>query len=137
MIALPASPLKRAGLAFTFIWFMVGGIGHFVLPGFFVSICPPWVPEPLRIVYLSGLAEVALALQLIPRRTRSFAGYALLALILSVTPVHVWMLMVPERFPQFPVAALWLRLVIQVAFFANVWWSTRPDADAQRMSPST
>ena len=64
MIALPASPLKRAGLAFTFIWFMVGGIGHFVLPGFFVSICPPWVPEPLAVVYLSGVVEIALALQL-------------------------------------------------------------------------
>lgn len=131
---LPAAPLKRAGLAFTFIWFLVGGIGHFVLPDFFVSICPPWVPRPLAVVYASGVVEIALALQLIPARTRSMAGYALLALIAAVTPVHIWMLMVPERFPQFPVALLWLRLVIQAAFFANVWWSTRPD---QRMSPST
>ncbi len=131
---LPAAPLKRAGLAFTFIWFLVGGIGHFVLPDFFVSICPPWVPRPLAVVYASGVVEIALALQLIPARTRSMAGYALLALIAAVTPVHIWMLMVPERFPQFPVALLWLRLVIQAAFFVNVWWSTRPD---QRMSPST
>ena len=102
MIALPASPLKRAGLAFTFLWFFVGGIGHFVIPGFFASICPPWVPDPLRVVYLSGAVEIALALQLIPRRTRSFAGYALLALILAVTPVHIWMLMVPERLSAVP-----------------------------------
>lgn len=134
LASLPAAPLKCAGLLFTFTWFMVGGIGHFVLPGFFVSICPPWVPEPLAVVYLSGVVEIALALQLLPRRTRGWAGYALLALIVAVTPVHIWMLMVPERFPQFPVALLWLRLVIQAAFFANVWWSTRPD---QRMSPST
>lgn len=133
-LSLPAAPLKRAGLVFTFLWFLIGGIGHFLLPGFFVSICPPWVPEPLAVVALSGIAEIALALQLIPLRTRSFAGYALLALIAAVTPVHIWMLMVPERFPQFPVALLWLRLVIQAAFFVNVWWSTRPD---QRMSPST
>lgn len=138
MIALPASPLKRAALAFTFLWFLVGGIGHFVMPAFFVAICPPWVPEPMQIVYLSGLVEIALALLLIPARTRRFAGHALLALILAVTPVHIWMLMVPERFPQFPVALLWLRLLIQVAFFANVWWSTRPERHPdQRMSPST
>ncbi len=127
LASLPAAPLKRAGLLFTFVWFIVGGIGHFVVPDFFVSICPPWVPEPLRVVYLSGLVEIALALQLIPRRSRSAAGYALLALIVAVTPVHIWMLMVPERFPQFPVALLWLRLVIQAAFIVNVWWSTRPD----------
>ncbi len=133
-LSLPAAPLKRAGLVFTFLWFLIGGIGHFLLPAFFVSICPPWVREPLAVVVLSGIAEIALALQLIPLRTRRWAGYALLALIAAVTPVHIWMLMVPERFPQFPVALLWLRLVIQAAFFANVWWSTRPD---QRMSPST
>ena len=127
LASLPAAPLKRAGLLFTFTWFMVGGIGHFVLPGFFVSICPPWVPEPLAVVYLSGVVEIALALQLLPRRTRGWAGHALLALIVAVTPVHIWMLMVPERFPQFPVALLWLRLVIQAAFIVNVWWSTRPD----------
>jgi len=127
LASLPATPLKRAGLLFTFTWFIVGGLGHFVVPDFFVSICPPWVPEPLRVVYLSGLVEIALALQLIPRRSRSAAGYALLALIVAVTPVHIWMLMVPERFPQFPVALLWLRLLIQAAFIVNVWWSTRPD----------
>ncbi len=135
MIAMPASPLKRAGLVFTFIWFAVGGSGHFLLPGFFVSICPPWVPEPLLVVYLSGAIELLLALLLIPAGTRRLAGYALLALIVAVTPVHVWMLMVPERFPQFPVAALWLRLAIQAAFIVNVGWSTRPDD--QRISPST
>ncbi|MCX7060688.1 MAG: hypothetical protein NTZ11_07300 [Gammaproteobacteria bacterium] len=127
LASLPAAPLKRTGLLFTFTWFIVGGLGHFVVPDFFVSICPPWVPEPLRVVYLSGLVEIALALQLIPRRSRSAAGYALLALIVAVTPVHIWMLMVPERFPQFPVALLWLRLLIQAAFIVNVWWSTRPD----------
>ena len=132
MLTLPSHPLRRAGLIFSFLWFAVGGAGHFVLPAFFVSICPPWVPEPLLVVYLSGVVELLLALLLIPLRTRAPAGLALLALIVAVTPVHIWMLMVPEQFPQFPVAALWLRLLIQVAFFANVAWSTRPEGTARR-----
>lgn len=127
MITLPIHPARRAGLIFSFLWFAVGGAGHFVLPTFFVSICPPWVPEPLLVVYASGVIELLLAALLLPARTRALAGLALLVLIVAVTPVHIWMLMVPEQFPQFPIAALWLRLLIQVAFFANVAWSTRPE----------
>ena len=127
-LSLPAAPLKRAGLLFTCAWFVVGGVGHFVVPGFFVSICPPWVPEPVLVVYLSGVIELLLAALLLPRRTRGAAGLALLALIVAVTPVHIWMLMVPERFPHIPVVLLWIRLVVQAGFIVNVWWSTRPDA---------
>lgn len=137
MLSLPSQPLKRAGLLFTFVWFLVGGLGHFVATDFFVSICPPWVPEPRLVVQLSGLVELALAALLIPVRTRAITGLALLALILAVTPVHIWMLMVPERFPLFPVAALWLRLVIQAAFIVNVWWSTRPDPQLAASGPAS
>jgi uncharacterized membrane protein len=132
---LPLDPWRRTGLLFTVLWFTVGGLGHFVAPGFFVSICPPWVPEPLLVVYASGVVELALAALLIPPRTRSMACLALLALILAVTPVHIWMVMVPERFAQIPEPLLWLRIAIQIAFFANVAWCTRPES--QRMSPST
>ncbi len=132
MIDLPEDPLKRAGLAFTFLWFVVGGAGHFLVPAFFVSICPPWVPEPLLVVQVSGVIELLLATLLIPARTRSLAGLALVALIAAVTPVHVYMLQVPEKYPQFPVAALWLRLVIQAFFIVNVGWSTRPEPAAAR-----
>jgi uncharacterized membrane protein len=138
MISLPRHPLKRAGLAFTFLWFLVGGIGHFLASGFFVSICPPWVPEPLRVVQLSGALELLLAALLIPVRTRSLAGLALLALIVAVTPANVWMLIEHDtRFAQFPVGLLWLRLLIQAAFLVNVWWCTRPEAEpAAPGSPS-
>ncbi|WP_273456932.1 DoxX family protein [Nevskia ramosa] len=135
MINLPASPARRAGLIFTFLWFLIGGIGHFAAAGFFASIVPPWVPEPLLVVYLSGVVELALAAQLIPLRTRPLAGAALILLIVAVTPANVWMLQQQATlFPQFSVWLLSLRLVIQVALIANVWWSTRPEP--QRTSPS-
>ena len=129
---------RRAGLIFVFLWFFIGGSGHFIVPQFFLQIMPPWVPAPQAMVSLSGIAELAGAFALFSGRLRSLAGIGLFVLILCVTPVHIWMLQVPERFPQFPVWALWLRLPIQVALLACVWWSTRPErpARAQGNSPS-
>jgi len=118
---------KRAGLAFVFLWFLIGGVGHFVLPQFFVQIIPPWVPSPLAVIYLSGAGELLGAFALLSARTRSLGGIWLLLIIACVTPVHIYMLQVPERFPQFPVPLLWLRLVIQAGLIICVWRSTRPD----------
>ena len=125
---------KRAGLVFVFLWFFIGGTGHFLGPEFFLKIVPPWVPNPLAAIYLSGVAELLGALALIPARTRPLAGVWLLGIIVCVTPVHIYMLQAPERFPQFPLFALWLRLPIQLLLMLCVWWSTRP-AHTKSVSP--
>ena len=121
------SKARIAGLAFVFAWFFGGGIGHFVATAFFTSIVPPWVPDARLAVYVSGVFEIALALSLWSARLRPLAGVALLLLIVCVTPANLYMLQHHERFPAFPVAALWLRLPIQLALMTCVWWSTRPE----------
>lgn len=119
------SRLKAAGLAFVFLWFAGGGIGHFVLTGFFVGIVPPYIPWPLAAVYVSGVFELLGAAGLIPRATRPWAGIGLLLLIVCVTPANVYMWQHPELFPRFPPALLGARLVVQVLLMMCVWWSTR------------
>jgi uncharacterized membrane protein len=119
------SQYKLAGLAFVFLWFFGGGIGHFVATGFFASIVPPYIPWPLAAVYVSGVFELLGALGLIPRATRPWAGLGLILLILCVTPANVYMWQNPQLFPKVPPALLSLRLVIQVLLLALVWWSTR------------
>ena len=40
--------------------FMVSiGIAHFVFTGDFVPMVPPWLPAPVLLVYVSGVAEIA------------------------------------------------------------------------------
>lgn len=124
------SRLQRAGLAFVFLWFFIGGIGHFVATDFFVRIVPPYIPWPLAAVYVSGVFELIGAFALFSARLRSWAGYGLLLLIVCVTPANLWMWQHPELFPQFPPPMLSLRLVIQVLLLWVVWWSTRPRAAA-------
>ena len=42
---------------------MVGvGITHFTSPEFFLAIMPPWLPWHRPLVYISGVAEIALGL---------------------------------------------------------------------------
>ena len=120
------SRLKLAGLSFVFLWFFIGGIGHFVATDFFVRIVPPYIPLPLMAVYVSGVFELIGAFALFSPALRPWAGYGLLLLIVCVTPANLWMWQHPDLFPQFPPPALSLRLVIQVLLIAVVWWSTQP-----------
>jgi len=119
------SKYKLAGLVFVFLWFFLGGIGHFAATSFFLSIVPPYIPWPLAAVYVSGVFELLGAFGLIPRATRPWAGLGLLLLIVCVTPANLYMWQHPQLFPKFPPALLSLRLVIQVLLLALVWWSTR------------
>ncbi len=119
---------KKIGLGIVFVWFFFGGIGHFVMTDFFVSIVPPWVPWPEAAVYVSGVFELLGAFGILVQRFRSLAGIGLCLLTLAVTPANVHMWLHPELFPDFPEPLLTVRLVIQVLFLGCIWWSTRPVA---------
>ena len=120
---------KKIGLSIVFLFFLVGGIGHFMATDFFVRIMPPYIPYPEAMVWLSGVAELVLAAALLSRRLRSAAGWALMLLIcvVSVANIHMWLH--PELFPEVPEWALSARLVLQVGLLWLVWWSTRPARD--------
>lgn len=117
---------KRAALAIVFVWFMIGGIGHFAAPEFFLKIVPPALPLRLEAVYLSGAFELLGALGLLYPRTRRAAGIGLVLLSVAVTPANIYMWLHPELFPAIPAPLLGWRLVLQVALIACIWWSTQP-----------
>ena len=122
--ALSLPSRKRAGLAIVFLWFLVGGIAHFVLTETEMRIVPPWVPWPRQAVLVSGVFELLGAAGLLWRPTRRAAGWGLFALTLAVTPAHFYMLQRPELFPSVPYWALLARLPLQVALLALIVWST-------------
>ena len=119
------SIFRYIGLAVVFAWFFGGGIAHFVNPDFFVRITPPWVPYPLAVVYISGVFEIVLALLVLWPKTRSMAGWGLIALTIAVTPANIHMYLNPELFPEASQDAYLIRLVIQCVLLATIWWSTR------------
>ncbi len=121
--------LRYLGLTIVFLWFFGGGIAHFIVEDFFVSIVPPWVPFPVFVVYLSGVIEILLALALLVKSYRPMAGWGLIALTLAVTPANVHMYMNPEQFPDASQQVYLARLGIQVLLLVLIWWSTRIPAE--------
>ena len=120
---------RRAGLVFVFLWFLIGGIAHFAATDLEMRIVPPWVPWPRTVVLVSGVLELVGAAGLLWRPTRRLAGWGLFALTLAVTPANIYMLQQADQFPV-PYWALVLRLPLQVALLALIWWSTAPPRKA-------
>jgi uncharacterized membrane protein len=114
--------LSRGLLA---LLFLGAGVLHFVAPATYLRIMPPYLPEPLLLVYLSGAAEIAGGLGLLLPATRRVAGWGLLALLIAVFPANVYMLQTHGVGLAVPQWALWLRLPLQVVLMAWVWWSAR------------
>lgn len=117
---------KTAAIAFVFVWFFVGGLGHFVTPDFFVKIVPPYIPYAKAAVFVSGIFELAGAIGLLLPQWRRRAGIGLFLLTLCVTPANVHMWLHPEQFPLLPEPylspVLTLRLLIQVFLLFCIWW---------------
>ena len=127
---MPSAALSRrklAGLAFVFLWFLVGGIAHFVATEIEMRIVPPYVPWPRAAVLVSGVFELLGAAGLLWRTTRRVAGIGLFLLTTVVTPCHLYMLQRADLFASIPLWALWVRLPIQVALLALIAWCTAPD----------
>ena len=126
--------LQKWGLGFVLLWFVGGGIGHFVpmSHAFFVSIVPPWLPSwlpgPSALVYISGVIELITATGLLFERTRRIAGYVLMLITVAVTPANVHMWLHPEIYTYAPEWLYAFRLVFQVFLLWLIWWSTRPAA---------
>lgn len=110
-------------MGFVFLWFLLGGIAHFAFTDFEVRMVPAWFPWPLLAVWVSGVLELIGAAGLPFGRTRRAAGIGLFAVTVLVTPAHIHMLQHPQLF-DVPYWVLVLRLPLQIALLALIWWST-------------
>jgi uncharacterized membrane protein len=111
--------MKTAGLAFVFLWLLIGGIAHFIATAAEVRIVPPYIPWPRVAVLVSGVFELLGAAGLVYAPTRRAAGVGLFALTIAVTPVHIYMLQQSDRF-DVPYWLLVLRLPLQCALLALI-----------------
>lgn len=116
---------KSVGLGFVFLWFLVGGIAHFAFTGLEMKIVPTWLPDHRALVLASGVFELLGAIGVLYVPTRRVAGWGLVLLTAAVTPANVYMWQHATQFPEVPYWALTLRLPLQLALMACIWWTTR------------
>jgi uncharacterized membrane protein len=110
-------------------FFAFAGTMHFVIPRRYESIVPPSVPKR-EAVAISGVAEVLGGAAVLSPRTRRFARWWLLGLLIAVFPANVHMAVNPEQvegldLDRLPRWALWARLPLQPLAMLWVWRATR------------
>ena len=124
----------RIPLLIITLFFISGGIAHFVFGNFFAQIMPAYLPWHLELVYLSGVFELLGAVGILLPRTRLLAAYGLMALCVAVFPANLNMALRPEQFPDIPVAFLYIRLPFQPLFIWFIWWAVAAERQ-QRTQP--
>ncbi|MFM8483127.1 MAG: MauE/DoxX family redox-associated membrane protein [Actinomycetota bacterium] len=70
----------------------LAGVMHFVNPDFFNDIVPPWLPPSESFwTYVSGVAEIVIAVLILRRSTRRVGAIAAIWLFLAVYPANLYM----------------------------------------------
>lgn len=103
---------KRISLIICSIFFCAVGILHFTHTGTFVRIVPEFIPFPDWAVYISGVVEIAGGALLLVLKTRRFASYLLILLLIAVFPANINMAVNHIDF-GLPTFVLWARLPLQ------------------------
>ncbi|MFO7678785.1 MAG: hypothetical protein R6X34_01930 [Chloroflexota bacterium] len=127
MFNFPTSIPKRISLLLLAGFFILAGTNHFLSTDFYMSMMPPYLPAHLELVYMSGLLEILGGITVLFAKTRRWAGYGLIALMLAVFPANIYMAMNPALFAEStPLWALYLRLPIQFIIIGWIYWTTKP-----------
>lgn len=118
--------MKRAGLYLMAAFYGAAGLNHFLNPGFYLKVMPPYLPAPEVLNALSGAIEVALAMLLLIPRTRRLASWGVIALLIAIFPVHIYMWQARDSvFADYDRTVLLLRMPFQLVFVAWAWVYTK------------
>jgi uncharacterized membrane protein len=103
------------------VLFVVAGALHIIIPQYYLRIMPPWLPAPMALVLISGICEMLGGAGVLLPRTRTAAGWGLIALLVAVVPANVQMLLNAHEANASRLwqGALVVRLPVQVAL---IYW---------------
>jgi uncharacterized membrane protein len=74
------------------VLYIAAGLNHFRSADFYYKIMPPYLPYPYPLIYISGVGEASLGMLLFFPKTRNFAAWGLVALLITVFPANIQML---------------------------------------------
>jgi len=106
------------------VMFVFTGIAHFNhLKHELAKMVPRIFPQPLLIIYVTGVLELLGALGLLLPRFRSLAAICLIALLIAMFPANMKAASEGMILLGKPATPLRLRLPVQVLFIGLLWWS--------------
>lgn len=106
---------------------IVVGVLHFVKPYEFARIVPALFPDPVSLVYISGLFEILGGVGLMIPWLSLPAAWGLIALFIAVFPANINQAINSISIPGIPHHPwlYWFRLPLQAVLIAWAWWYTR------------
>ena len=116
--------------------FVALGALHFLRPSMYEKIMPDYLPAQRELVLASGAAEIIGGGGVLLQRTRTSAGWWLIATMIAIFPANLHMALHPARYPAFAPALLWARLPLQGLL---IWWArraTRPSTHHPFLQPT-
>lgn len=102
------------------VLYIAAGINHFRSAEFYYKIMPSYVPFSYPLIYISGVAESLLGILLFFKKTRNFAAWGLVALLIAVFPANIQMLVnyIHDNNPR-----LWVAIVRLPLQLPLLWWA--------------
>ena len=98
--------------------YVVAGLNHFRAPRFYEFMIPNWIPAPKTMVWLSGVAEIALGILYAIPQTRNPAAWGIALLLIAIFPANIQMALKAKQSSKFPPWLLYARLPLQFALIA-------------------
>lgn len=122
--------VKQILFYFLIVFYLFAGYNHFATPSFYLPIIPPylsiWAKE---INILSGIAEIVLALLLIPKATRSLAVKGIIIMLIAFIPSHIYFIQKGNftlgSITISPLISYFRLFVGQPILILWVWWSSK------------
>ena len=103
----------KIAIWFTIVAFTASGILHLVNPDAFLWLMPPWLPEPIFLIYLSGVFELVCAIGLFFKQR--WAGWLTALVLVGIWPANIWYAFdVLASQDAGLIAVAWLRLPLQL-----------------------
>ena len=83
--------LKTTSKYLLAIFMIIAGVMHFVNPGIYMKIMPPYLPLRKELVFLSGAFELLLGVLLLVPRCSRLAAWGIMALLIAVFPANIYL----------------------------------------------
>jgi uncharacterized membrane protein len=88
------------------------------------QMIPSFFPQPMLIVYITGVGEFLGAAGLLIPRFRFLAGICLSLLLIGMFTANLNAALKGLTLRGRPVTPLWLRTPMQILFIGLIWWAT-------------
>ncbi|MEQ9423255.1 MAG: hypothetical protein RJQ09_02470 [Cyclobacteriaceae bacterium] len=120
--------MKKYSLYIQSIFYIVAGLNHFLDPGFYLPLIPPYLPAHDMINLAAGVVEIIFGVGLTMPALRKYAAIGIIIMLLTFVPVHVYFIQVNSCIDGGLCVPQWVGLVrlIVVHPLLIFWaWSVR------------